>query len=334
MKISIGTQFKDIDELSPLNGFGYATERMLNSLSILGYDWGVNLKDSDVEIWFEQPHNVKWNNDDAYKISYVPWESTALPGRDYCEVPWEGVMNSADEVWTPSPLIADWFKRYMAIEPPVYVYEHGVDEIWTPTNRNVDDTFKFLHVGMEGLRKGATETIRAFHLAFPDPKKSGVSLTMKHPPSNNKIPWFRGVHYLGENYPIDKLVGLFHQHHAYVYPSYGEGFGLTPLQAMATGMPTITLPVWAPYSDFLDPALSIGSKMCKSPWPKIHPGMMFKPKLDDLVDSMRYVYSNYSTAQDFAHSQVSGITEKYDWNALTKKMFEDLEKRMSSSGNL
>lgn len=328
MKISIGTQFKDIDDLSPLNGFGYATDRMLNSLTILGYEWGVNLPDSDVEIWFEQPHNVRWTNENAYKICYVPWESTALPGLDYCDRSWYDVMNSADEVWTPSPLIAKWFKEYMGILPPVFVYEHGVDPIWSPVKRTVNDKFKFLHVGMEALRKGGPDTIKAFRLAFPDPKRADVELTMKTTPNGNKIGWLRGINFVNEMTTIDKLVGLFHDHHAYVYPSYGEGFGLTPLQAMATGMPTITVPSWAPYSEFLDPNLSLNSKLVSSPWPRIHPGMMFQPSIDDLVDSMRYVYNNYDSTADFAHDQVAGISKRYDWKNLTKDTFESLEKRL------
>lgn len=328
MKISIGSQFDNIDDLSPLNGFGYATDRMLNSLSILGYEWGVNLKDSDVEIWFEQPHNVRWKNESTYKICYVPWESTALPGLDYCDRSWLDVMNSADEVWTPSPLIAKWYKEYMGIIPPVFVYEHGVDSIWKPVHRKVDDKFRFLHVGMEALRKGGGITIDAFRKAFPDPKKSEVELTMKTTPNGNKIGWLRGINFMNEMTTIEELVELFHSHHSYVYPSWGEGFGLTPLQAMATGMPTITVPAWAPYAHFLHPYLTVNSRLSKSPWPRIHPGMMFKPDVDDVVDKMRYVYENYDAAASWSYNKVDRLVEHYDWNRLTKTTFEDLEKRL------
>lgn len=324
MKISLSTTFKSIDDLSPQNGYGYATDRMLNSLSVLGYDWSVNSKDTDVEIVFDQPHNIRWRSKNSYKIAYHPWESTQLlPGRR-----WQENLNSADEVWTPSPLIADWYKRYMGVVPPVYVYEHGVDPIWAPVEREINEKFRFLHVGFEGLRKGGKETIHAFRRAFPN--NPNVELTLKTTPSGWKIGYLRGITVLNQMMDVEGLVSLFHNHHAYVYPSWGEGFGLTPLQAMATGMPTITVPAWAPYEKFLDPQLSIDSRLTRSPYPAIHPGMMFQPNVDDLIDRMRYTYDNYYSVRDSALSRVDEITAYYDWHRLTKEAFSALEERLKS----
>ncbi len=39
--------------------------------------------------------------------------------------------------------------------------------------------------------------------------------------------------------PKDALVSLYKNSHCMVYPTAGEGFGLIPYQAIATGMPTI-----------------------------------------------------------------------------------------------
>ena len=125
------------------------------------------------------------------------------------------------------------------------------------------------------------------------------------------------------------MVDLYHDSHIYLYPSHGEGFGLTPLQAMATGMPTISVPAWAPYSRFMDPDLSIPSKLKTSPWQSIHPGKMFRPDFDTMIDIMRYSVDNYEKIHDFAQAQVENIQKEYDWISLTRDAFDGLENRLS-----
>lgn len=333
MRISLGCKYEDIGELHNKNGFGYATERMLTSLTNLGYEWDTNDATADVEIWFEQPHNIRWSNENMYKIAFVPWESTALPNtKNFLNIDgqsWEEVLIGADEVWTPSPLIADWLRQATKSLVPVYVYEHGVDPIWKPKVRSASDKFKFLHVGAEASRKGGWEAMRAFRMAFNG--NDDVELNLKIISDGWKIGALRKINIINGATPIEDLIQMFHDNHVYVYPSYGEGFGLTPLQAMATGMPTITLPAWAPYAQYLNPDLCVSSKFVKSPWPALHPGAMLKPNLDSVIDAMRFSYQNYDKVHEDALNKVAEITAYYDWDRLTKEAFENLEKRLKNS---
>lgn len=308
--------------MSNRNGYGYATDRMLNSLHNLGYEVNPNDSTADVEIWFDQPHHWKFS-EGVYKIGYHPWESTILlPG-------WADIMNKCDEIWTPSPIIAEWYRTFAGITVPVYVYEHGVDPVWTPAERELGGTFKFLHVGGEAQRKGAKEAMQAMRLAFP--RDVDVSLTMKIWSQGWNIGQLPRVNIVNKSLDINELVQMYHDHHVYVYPSYGEGFGLTPLQALATGMPTITLPAWCPYADYLDENLTVGSDFVRSPYPALHPGAMLKPKLDDVIDAMRYAYNNYEKVNTSAHDGIKRLTEHYDWDRLTKQAFVALEQRLESS---
>lgn len=319
MKISHSTHIKN---LSKVNGYGYATENMIASLTRLGYHVEKNDASADVQIAFDQPHNWKFI-DGVYKIGYHPWESTKLkPG-------WVKIMNQCDEIWTPSPLIAEWY-RADGITVPVYVYEHGVDATtWTPKRRKVEDKMRFLHVGLEAARKGGSETMRAFRTAFPN--NDDVELTMKTIQDGWDVEYIGRAHILNERLSLPALVNLFHEHHVFVYPSYGEGFGLNPLQAIATGMPTITVPAWAPYKEFLDPELNISSILVKTQWSRSHhPGKMFKPKFDDIVDHMRYAYENYDKVECTAHQRTLDIAVHYDWDRLTKSAFGDLENRLDN----
>lgn len=319
MRISIGT-YLGTDRISGRNGYGYATLRMIESLRRLGYHVEDNDAKADVEIWFSQPQNWKWS-DGPYKIGYHPWESTQLlPG-------WPEIMNGADEIWTPSPLIAGWYKQYSGITRPVYVYEHGIDHVWEPRERVVEDRIRFLHVGAEATRKGGWDAMRLFRTAFPE--RNDVELTLKIINSGwVGLDRIGKTNIINKSYTFEQLQDLFYAHHAYVYPSWGEGFGLTPLQAMATGMPTICTGAWAPYYRFFDERLIIGSEFKKSSWEEIHPGYMFRPKFDDVIDHMRYVADNYESVSDFAMKQTAEIHSEYDWDTITGRVFSDLEKRL------
>ena len=322
LRISWGASI-DLHEMTNANGYGYATDRIVHTLRSIGYEVNYMDKSADVHFHFDQPQHFKKPRPDIYSIVYHPWESTLLMDG------WSDVMNTADEVWTPSPVIADWYQKYAGITRPVFVYEHGVDPVWKAKPRVVQDTFKFLHVGGEANRKGVTETMKAMRLAFPNPS-TDVELNLKIISQGWKIGKLRRVNVLNQVYTLPELVELYQSNHVFVYPSYGEGFGLTPLQAMATGMPTITLPGWAPYKDFLNPNLSISSGFTPSPWPKIHPGMMLKPNMDDLVDAMRYAHDNYREVTDHSYGQVNRLKGRYDWEELTLAAFTSLENRLKN----
>ena len=167
----------------------------------------------------------------------------------------------------------------------------------------------------------------AFRKAFPDRRDVQLTMKMINPGFNiNKI---GKVQIINQSFSLEELVGLFGSHHVYVYPSYGEGFGLTPLQAMATGMPTITVPDWAPYADHLDSDLNLDATLRRSPWHNSHhPGKMFKPDFDMLVDKFRHAADNYEDLHKKALARVPAIQAKYDWDSLTEKTFSDLEKRI------
>lgn len=323
VRYSFNTRIKNAETIKGTNGYGYATKCMLKSWDSLGFDYGINEPNSDVGIVFDQPQHAHFY-DGQYKILFHPWESTLLqPG-------WAEKMNECDEIWTPSPLIADWYRSTGGVKVPVYVYEHGIEHEWRPVRREPESKIKFLHVGAEATRKGGWDTVKAFRQAFGP--RQDVSLTMKMVNSSwNGINNLGRVSYVDGKYTFDQMRHLFYTHDVYVYPSAGEGFGLTPLQALATGMPTITVPAWAPYERFLDERLNVGSKLVTSPWPKIHPGKIFRPSFDDIIDSMRYAADNYDEVRDFATDHARAIHDEYDWDTITAKVFGALESRLENN---
>lgn len=325
MKISFNSRKNSLEETDSSHGFGYATHGMLKALVGLNFNVAFNCPTADVGIVFNHPEYAQFYPH-QYNILYFPWESTQVkPG-------WVDVMNSVDEVWTPSPWCAGVLMSLTST--PVYVYEHGVEHTWSNRRRQVEDKFHFLHVGAEAARKNGWDVVRAFRQAFPGNEE--VELTLKmfgneqsrmQTAQLNQFGHSR-IHYFNEDWGLTQLQQRFWDSHVYVYPSAGEGFGLTPLQALATGMPTITLAEWAPYADLLDPDLTLPGTLVASSWDDIHPGKVYRFQQDDLIDRMRFAYYYYDGLAQSAYDLGPKVHERYDWRRVTESPFRELQKRL------
>lgn len=124
--------------------------------------------------------------------------------------------------------------------------------------------------------------------------------------------------------PEENLVNLYRSVDAMVYPGYGEGFGLIPLQALGTGLPVICTGAWAPYERFLNPELTLSSKMVESPWPLIHPGQVFEPSYADLIRSMNAVSEEPDRFKKDAVETSVKVHRDYDWDSLTENAFRHI----------
>jgi glycosyltransferase involved in cell wall biosynthesis len=311
MRISFSTIPMNL-ELS--NGYGIAGYNVVTSLQRLGHTVPWQDKNTRVQIHFSQPQWKKFFRG-QYKIIYTPWESTEL------QEGWKTKFNRCDEVWTTSPLIKNWYKE-AGVKKPIYVYEHGVDPRWSRVEYK-EDTFdrplRFLHVGAPSPRKDARMAVRAFTKAFPERIYPDVSLTLKS---------YAGDHLgdLGDpriirntSMPTDiQMNQIYMNHDIIVYPSWGEGFGLIPLQAMYYAKPVISTAAWAPYHRFLEQGLKVRSRLVESPWPEIHPGMMFQPEEDDLIRAYREAYENRELYTKQAQVRAVPVAQEYNWDRLTE----------------
>lgn len=307
--------FNQISEKTKDNsGFGYARKMCEQSLRTLGHRVSFADATADVEINFCSPGQAIWTG--PYRIFYFPWESSLLaPG-------WVNFMNNTDEVWAPSPLNARWFSEN-GVTTPVRVYPHGVDRVWFrgAYKRSGTGRQEILHMGAEATRKGAMDAIEAFFnvLSFKDARLTmKMALTDFAPPPSDK------VRVIANAMEFNNLVQLFHNTDLYVGPSYGEGFGLPALQAMASCAPVLLTQGVYPFGYLLDEHNLIKSVYKDSPWQKVHPGKMFWPDRDDFMDKLRYHYDNREVEAEKALCRVSQVLEDYDWVRLTKQAFSHL----------
>lgn len=329
MQISISTP---IVNLKSKNGYGYALKNIVDSLNSLGHETPFQNPKSPVQLNFSQPNYFKMHRD-QYQISYTPWESTVIPDI------WKPNLAVVDEIWTTSDWCANVFEDngYKNVK----VFPHGIDPIWSPKKREDDGVIKFLHIGEPAPRKAGQMVVDAFVKLFADNPK--YQLTIKAHNSNTTriynniidkqiigLPqnMYSNIKVITKEYSDHELLRLYNDHDVLVYPSYGEGFGFIPLQALANGMPTICTSAWADYQRFLGP-LKLKSELIDSPWPFPHAGKVFEPNYIHLLETMRDVAHNFKAYSGYYYAQSTKIHEEYNWLQLTNKAFEPIFKKFS-----
>jgi len=330
MDISFSTP---IINLKTSNGYGHASSKIIDSLKRLGHNVPFQDARAKVQLNFSQPVYYKLHRN-QYQISYTPWESTVIP-KDWFEY-----LEACDEIWTTSDWCKDVFENNGFKD--VKVFPHGIDPIWRPKKRNLEHgrPIKFLHVGEPAPRKGGQMVVDAFTSMFGN--NPFYSLTIKsYGPSTTRIynnyiekniigipnELYNNITVITESMSDEELVKIYHDHDVLIYPSYGEGFGFIPLQALATGMPVICTESWAHYDKFLGP-LRLKSEMIDSPWP-FHNGKVFEPEYKHLLELIRDVSINFNAYAGYYFAQSTKIHEEYNWDRLTNKAFEHIFKKFS-----
>ena len=313
-------------------GYGYAGRSIVNSLISLGHFVPFQDPKSPVQLNFSQPDLFKLHRG-QYQIGYTPWESTVVPKR------WHEMMNHCDELWTTSDWCANIFEDNGFKN--VKVFPHGIDPMWTSKKRERKETLKFLHIGEPAPRKGGQVVVDAFSYLFGN--KPGYSLTIKCFNQNTTriynnymdkniigVPneLYSNIHINNKVLKDEELVRLYHDHDVLVYPTYGEGFGFIPLQALATGMPTISTYDWAHYKDYIGP-LKLKSEIVDSPWDYMHEGKVFEPEYQHLLELMRDVDLNFKAYSAYYYTQSTKIHEEYNWLQLTNNAFDHIFKKFS-----
>jgi glycosyltransferase involved in cell wall biosynthesis len=330
MDISFSTP---ISNLKTSNGYGHAASRIVDSLKRLGHNVPFQDARADVQLNFSQPVYYKLHRN-QYQISYTPWESTVVPKE------WFEYLDACNEIWTTS----DWCKEVFEANgiKDVKVFPHGIDPIWRPKKRKLEHgrPIKFLHVGEPAPRKAGQMVVDAFTALYGN--NPFYSLTIKAYKSNNTRIYnnyidknivglpdekFNNIKIITEDMSEEDLVKLYHDHDVLVYPSYGEGFGFIPFQALATGMPVICTDGWAHYDEYLGP-LKLKSSLVDSPWP-VHEGKVFEPEYQHLLELMRDVSINYNAYAGYYFAQSTKLHEEYNWDRLTNKAFEHIFKKFS-----
>ena len=123
------------------------------------------------------------------------------------------------------------------------------------------------------------------------------------------------------------MIRLLKEHHALIYPSWGEGFGLIPLQTLGTGMPSIVSGGWCDYPEYVG-ELMVKSKLTHNPFSITHPGFMYKTDYEDLLKTMLYTEKNIETLLQHYYEQAPKIHKEYSWDDIVEEYFDNVAKRL------
>lgn len=281
------------------DGYGMSRDHLKKELFQQGVLLDENYNGQKVGLVYSYPYDVM-QLETPIKLIYTMFESDKIP-QD-----WPDYLRMANEVLVPSKWLRDVFER-SGIKATVVPLGYN-DRVFTFTDRPVpvenNQDFVFVHYNAFNLRKGFAQVLKAFTEEFAptEPVKLLLKSTLPRSPiplSKKELPNIEMIYGEVSEQELSKILD---RAHCMVFPSKGEGFGLTPLEAMATGIPAI-VPNAHGISEYFDPDICLGVKYqpCEALYSRFKGqdvGQMVECDVTDLRRQMRYAYNHQAEMKE------------------------------------
>lgn len=289
----------------------------------------MGLKQEGAAVWHEQPRESWLDTPFERNIGLIPWETTRIPAS------WVGRINRFNALLVPCKQNIDAF-RDSGVNIPIELVHWGIDPTrYYPVKRpRSNDTFTFGTMGALSTRKGTDMLVRAFQAEFRGDEK--VRMICKT--SNYQYPFWakdkRIIEQLGPVSDEELRRDFFVPVDCFVFPTRGEGFGMTPLEAMATGLPVIATG-WSGITEYLTenvgwtlkyrlvPATDFATKVYKEDC-----GEWAEPDQQHLQELMRYAYEHQDEVREKGAAAAEYVQREWTWEKQIPLFTEALSKHL------
>jgi len=266
-------------------------------------------------------------------IIFTMWETTLLPA--------EIIRNLVDfdELIVPCQWCKDVY-RNNGIDKPIHVVPFGIDsDSWPYMERIRTESHPFTIIWQGtilGDRKGGEIVLDIFKkLKLPDSfliLKINPMYSDVHTPFDLMLA--PDIHSIGLQLSQSKLLDLIEQSDLSIFPSHGEGFGLIPLEHMATGLPVIVADNTG-MSQYCNPEYNLPVE-CKI-IPGIYGewcGQSYQPDVWQIEEYIKWAYENRAEAKAIGKKGSAWVKENWTYDNTAKILMECLQcpKQLKQTG--
>lgn len=219
--------------------------------------------------------------------------------------------DAADAIAVPTRYAADTFVGEGVAEDKLMINPYGVDlEQFKPRDAPPEKTRpRILFVGRLGIRKGVPWLLRAFaqlkgdgELHLIGPMEPGFDAILKNEPTDGVV--IRGA------LPAHRLPAEYAAADIFCLPSLEEGFPLTLLQAMASGLPVVATNA-AGGGELLDE----------------HQGLIVPPRdAGTLAAALHRLIINHDMRAQLGQAARASATDGHSWRDYTNRAVEHYKK--------
>lgn len=226
----------------------------------------------------------------------------------------DAINDKVDALFVPCPFYVDVFKAG-GVKKPIHINHGGIDPNEAYPLPAVDRPYTFLALADRGERKGFEVAFNAFRAAFPT--QTDVRLIFKTTSPTLTFDTLRAaeprLRVISRR--VDSMSQIYALADCYVYPSYGDGWGLTPRQTVAHGIPTI-----APRHTGLEVGIDEWATVIletftrpRSYYYEGTQGRWFKPTVEETAAAMRWCYENREQARAKAQAGRQWLLNNQTW---------------------